>query len=76
MEVGEHRPGSGRPEGDTEAAAALTLSHAAGCTTRTVYCCSKIGTAERWIFGGADRRFDHCRMLAHAEMIVRIPNWF
>jgi hypothetical protein len=50
MEVGEHRPGSGRPEGDTEAAAALTLNHAAGYTTRTVYCCSKIGTAERWIF--------------------------
>ena len=24
----------------------------------------------------ADHRLDHGRMLAHAEIIVRIPNWF
>jgi hypothetical protein len=24
----------------------------------------------------ADHRIDHGRMLAHAQMIVRIPNWF
>jgi hypothetical protein len=37
----------------------------------------RTGSARRRYFvGGADRRFDHGRMLAHAEMIVRIPNWF
>ena len=50
MEVGEPDQVPAVPRVIRKRPAALTLSHAADCTTRTVYCCSKIGTAECWIF--------------------------